>query len=517
MALVSESSAAREEVPVADLLGLEFEPIPVPVLPPEQPSRQPSIWTVGALVWVAQLLWMARSAILQMLRAAAGCDPPEEIPQGWSSWAALKVEKAVRLIAYEETVHDIWWLQCRRTEYMISWQKLGIIGATVLISALLYWYRTRSRLVRKVDGLATSPEGIIPGSPLMSDGPVPSCQVAVAIKKDGALIVVGGGLRVDDYLLTPTHNTTHGMELWIIKGDKERKVDTSTEILLAADLSAFKVPVVDWVTLGVKLAKLRPLRGPTSVTVTSSCDNKFSVSTLTYAGIMGRAIYKGSTQPGFSGSAYADGESVVGIHCHGGLNGGGYEILYAYRRLQLAINMPPEDSDEFFMREARYGFDYEELGDHAVIVRTNGGCYHRTSDQMLERMQHLSRLPNLDWADETELEQLQAEIDRKLHPESRLGNLPEPRLQAGFSGEGQRPEQPPVAPAAPAIPLPPPASSITVDLPESLLARMDNLTQTMDRCCSIQQRVQRSMKEFRKLRKSTVPRTPPLALNGSAS
>lgn len=258
-------------------------------------------------------------------------------------------------------------------------------GIPLVVGLWLSWTafrRLRKRISpemrRLVDQLAVAPEGLIPGSPLLDGGRLPRGQVAVAVRKDGNLHVVGGGLRVENHLVTPTHNTVRGYELWILNGDREAKVDLDTEVVLAADVSAFAVSENTWSRLGVSQVKLGPLKETATVTLTSVCDYKYSVATVRVSSPMGRIVYEGSTQPGFSGSAYMNGTVALGIHCHGGARGGGYELLYLWNRLKEALDQPVEDSSEFLLREARKGYDYEQLQASKVIVRFADGNYHRT-------------------------------------------------------------------------------------------------------------------------------------------
>lgn len=271
---------------------------------------------------------------------------------------------------------------------------------------------------------------------------MPKGQVSVAVKKDGVFSVVGSGLRIENYLMTPTHNTLYGYELWIMNDGEAEQVDTKTELSIAPDISAFAVPELVWSRLRVKMAKLGPLRKSTSAVIVSGCDRKYSIATLQPTSPLGRVAYSGSTQPGFSGSAYTTGEVTLGMHCHGGTRGGGYEILYLYVRLKELCDSPVEDSEEFFMRQAGYGFDYEQLGTDAVIVRMQDGGYARTRQSILDSMKRIETSRETDWADEVEYDELQDALAQ--YPESRAIEM-----VAGFSGEGQGTKRKAVEPSRP--------------------------------------------------------------------
>lgn len=251
--------------------------------------------------------------------------------------------------------------------------------------------KSRAKTSIVVDPINTCPEGLIPGNPLIEGGRLPNGQVAVALEREGKLHIVGGGFRMGDHLITPTHNCQHGYNLWIVANGAEAKVDVNTELILAADVSAFAVPEPTWTQLKVKQTKLGPIKNLSTVTITSSCDNKYSVASLQTAEPLGRVQYHGSTIPGFSGSLYMNGTVAVAMHCHGGHRGGGYELLYLYARLSHALSAPPEDSIDFYLREAATGLDYkwEDLADNQAVLRFADGTYHLTSNEIIRKMNDL--------------------------------------------------------------------------------------------------------------------------------
>lgn len=285
----------------------------------------------------------------------------------------------------------------------------GVGAAAGAVAAGYYWWPRGLRV--EVDPIRVSPEGLIPGKPLMEGGRVPSYQVKIAYKReDSTYVVLGAGVRVMDHLITPAHNALSGRPLYIMGKDYQYQI-TSTEIHLAADVVAFEVPEVVWSRLGVAKAKLAPLGAPRTVSVVSSCDGKYSVGKLSAITPMGRVKYDSSTMPGFSGSAYADGQSCLGMHCHGGIYAGGYEILYLYARLKHALKKPDESSEDFMKKltKGKRRLIIEELDDEYAVVRDENGQYHLTDRQIRERIRELEQASASDWADETELEQLRRE------------------------------------------------------------------------------------------------------------
>lgn len=146
-------------------------------------------------------------------------------------------------------------------------------------------------------------------------------------------------------------------------------------------------------------------------------------------------------------------------------------MLYIWARLKAQIGEQPEDSSDFLLGQAKFGYDYEELADNRAVVRMKSGHYHLTDSQLVAKMRTLD-LSN--WADEVEMEELNEELMRRgYEPES---------LRAGFSGEDQRPavkeaRQPAVSPSRQA------SSSIPSSAPQQLTKRealMRKLQQSSD-------------------------------------
>lgn len=283
----------------------------------------------------------------------------------------------------------------------------GVLAACVVGVGAFVGYKVykRSTLTIKADDMMSRPESMIPGSELMPNGVIPDCQVKLAVKKGDSLIVVGSGVRVEDYLICPTHNVHRGESMYLVnKQGKFSPLSTQVEHLIAADVSAIQVGESTWSDLQIKRAKMGPLGRVATVTATSGCDNRYSVGTLKPSEqLLGRVVYTASTMPGFSGSVYTTGNVALGMHSHGGALGGGYELLYLWARLKHALDSPPEDSESFMLALADdYDYDHEDLGQNRHVIRTRTGHYHLTNTDTLTRMRK-RREPQqsdeqLDWA-----------------------------------------------------------------------------------------------------------------------
>lgn len=253
---------------------------------------------------------------------------------------------------------------------------------------------------------------------------------------NGAHTIVGAGIRVEDHLVLPAHNTHNEHGLYIVYGGSKVYKVTSPQIELAADLIAFPIPDVAWSQMGVSRARLSPLAKTATVQVTASTDAKYSIGSLTVVEPMGRVTYAASTLPGFSGSAYMDGNACKGIHLHGGTSAGGYEMMYVWVRLKHALQQPPESSEDFLrgLVKPNKRLAIETLDSDAAVVRTGDGHYHLTSMQAAAKIRELEAQTNLDWADETELYDLREQYG-DYEPEAQLPH---------FAGECRRPVMAPI-------------------------------------------------------------------------
>lgn len=313
------------------------------------------------------------------------------------------------------------------------------------------------------------------GSSFMENGTQPKCQVKIAYKDGDNYVVYGAGIRMaDSYLVTPAHNLAvpEKTELYLIneRMNSEKKMETIIERLpgaeahlrIAADLTAVKIESRIWSNLGTKIVRLSPMANERStVTITSPCDNRYTMGTVKRSNLgLGRLIYSGSTVGGMSGAMYADGEYTGrGMHSYGGEHNGGYELLYIYNRLKIALmhekyskeqieidlapHVVPESSEDFITAQVR-GTEWEadEYGDGIALIRLKGGQYHITTSEILRK---LKKLDVQNWADEMEYEELEEELGR------REDYFPESALYAPHAHRFQGESRPPVVRATAGI------------------------------------------------------------------
>lgn len=451
--------------------------------------------------------------VIADLRLIARCDPePSQLEYGFP-WALAVVKRVGRFILFRETMHRNLLqrlLMCYPEPTYELRSPAALLGCLAAIPFVIILKRlSRKNKKRFVDQLAVSPEGLIPGSVLLEGGRPPKGQVKVAMLRNEKLCIVGSGLRMENWLVTPTHNTHSGCELWLL-GDNggEIKVDTSTEVQVCPDVVAYRVSEPHWATLRTAAIKMAPVRKHSTVAVTSSCDNKYSVAALSPTAPMGRVVYAGSTMPGFSGAAYANGMQVLGMHCHGGHVNGGYEILYIYAKLKIAIDEIPESSEDFFMTELTRGFDYEE-GYNQAVLRVSDGTYHRTSKEVMQRLKQIETSDN--WADIMEADELREELG-SYEPECG-------ELIAAFQGEDQRPVQSAQALCKPAFQRSPQASQLLAGNTQPQPANLSPSYKAKAKRLTRQLNLLKKGIELGLARRPapTSPPTPPLTRSGVAS
>jgi hypothetical protein len=262
---------------------------------------------------------------------------------------------------------------------------------------------------------------------------------------------------MENHLVTCAHNVCSGREMWAIgRAPALFKVLLQNEITLAADTVAFPISPDNWGRLQISIGRLGPLgQGGVTTTVISGVDKRYSVGkAIADPTMMGRMHYAASTAPGFSGSPYMNGSTVVGMHCHGGTRAGGYESLYLWQRLKIELEQVPESSEQYILEElTNKNFSVENLHDDS-IVRVVTGHYYRASTEVMSSIEkslrerqiaqnlafraapttkRADRAADFSWADDYD----------DYEPETAGANavrINDGAAKVGWSGEGQCPE-----------------------------------------------------------------------------
>ncbi|APG75671.1 hypothetical protein 1 [Beihai sobemo-like virus 26] len=148
-------------------------------------------------------------------------------------------------------------------------------------------------------------ESVQAGAPFYSSGESPPCQVEM--RKGSRL--VGFGIRVGDWIVTPQHVADSSDNVW--GGTSMFTFENYST--LCTDAVAIRIPA-NW--NDVRKASVGALCKNLIVRCVGPM-GEWSCGRLAEADLWGGLDYFGSTDHGFSGAAYASGNTVYGMHCGG--------------------------------------------------------------------------------------------------------------------------------------------------------------------------------------------------------
>nr|QYV43070.1 MAG: hypothetical protein [Solemoviridae sp.] len=203
-------------------------------------------------------------------------------------------------------------------------------------------------------------------------------------------VLIGHGWRMDDYMIAPSHVLNDCIEEQTqLLGPKgtisvytQDLVDQAKEI--ASDVVAIQLESRCFSVLGSKTARPAPLAASKTVSV-KTMDGLSSVGSLQAAEQFGTLVYMGSTQGGFSGTLYTDGERIYGMHMWGNSNGnGGMEALYIKKRLEKHIGKAEESSED--ARTVKEIDNWEEMEDGKGLGRTTHGKYYDLASTLVTQL-----------------------------------------------------------------------------------------------------------------------------------
>ncbi|APG75746.1 hypothetical protein 1 [Shuangao sobemo-like virus 2] len=296
-------------------------------------------------------------------------------------------------------------------------RKKTIAVALFGAAAVGFWACKNRR--RRVLLKPLSQESLVAGSAEMP-ALEPACQVAIAFESpDGTLVKVGSGVRglvgCNHVLFTAAHNLSFEQPLWLIKGSKQVRLGDYSPIPLAADAALLLVPEKTFGLLGVKVANFSPLPGKSVAVSVTGLAGKGTTGILSpvvnpHHGI-GHVTYAATTAGGYSGAPYVSGSQVYGIHIHGGMRNGGFEILYLYALAKIALEYTEEDTEDAFMERLFNSDDpdyyVQEVGDK-VIVRVHGNSHYHVVDAKKFR-DYEARWENADYSSDDYVEECASE------------------------------------------------------------------------------------------------------------
>lgn len=221
--------------------------------------------------------------------------------------------------------------------------------------------------------------------------PVPSFMFKVYKIRNGMKEYQGCGLRIDDWLVSPTHVVQQ--ENILIAADNgnlsEVNVNEGDWIEVASDMSAMKMPPT---LMNLKRAKISGYVATPYVRVQAAMDSQnCSFGMLKNADAFGQTYYTGSTRGGFSGAAYMDVDKVYAIHQGGGAENYGLNAMFIRMRL-AKMSTKPEDSELEAIKNAfkrtkdprDWACEYSgSPGEYELRV---GGQYWVVDDEMMEEI-----------------------------------------------------------------------------------------------------------------------------------
>lgn len=202
-------------------------------------------------------------------------------------------------------------------EYLIENRTVAAIAVLVLFLFLrfLKGYLTGAVIqqLRHLRGIRL--EAMVEGSAFVTEN-TPSYQIP--IYKVGMIFdsFVGYGVRVEDYLVIPTHVVkAAGGKIMFVAGTEKIAI-TSAPIpsRIWNDLSYYPIQTCTWASLGVSKAG-KPVSVDKATAAKCTGQQGASVGLLKRADIfVGAMEYRGSTMPGMSGAAYTINSRFAGIH-----------------------------------------------------------------------------------------------------------------------------------------------------------------------------------------------------------
>lgn len=193
---------------------------------------------------------------------------------------------------------------------------LQMIIVGMIVSTFAAWLNRRRvrRAVQRMRGVKL--EAMRAGSTFRV-GKIPNCQVA--IKRQGVFMDshVGFGIRVNDFLVVPTHVLGDMQEVILsVEGRRNYLINVTSRIesKIVSDLTYLKVAKDVWSVLGAQQARLA--REVPAVKLFASVAGLQGITDGMLACSSEQCLmtYGGSTVPGMSGAAYMVGNVVHAIH-----------------------------------------------------------------------------------------------------------------------------------------------------------------------------------------------------------
>nr|AWA82271.1 hypothetical protein [Tama virus] len=191
----------------------------------------------------------------------------------------------------------------------------GMVTITGTYLAVKLLTGSGKRVIQRMRGVRL--ESVREGS-VFRKGSQPDCQLSVAFPGTFSDEHSGFGIRVEDYMVLPTHVLKQNGDLVtsvVLQGKKSRvlvPLCSLQESKAVDDVSYVYIDGKTWSMLGVSKAKLASRTTPSYAT----CFGKSGESSgrVQKTNCRWMISYSGSTLPGMSGAPYVDTGCVIGIH-----------------------------------------------------------------------------------------------------------------------------------------------------------------------------------------------------------
>lgn len=299
-------------------------------------------------------------------------------------------------------------------------------------------------------------ERMIHGSLLEDKAITPSFQVAIYTDSmvDSKLRYRGTGFRIGNKLNTALHVIEDCRDIKVVGPQGEIYLSPDDFIDTHTEVTWIELTGLHWSVLGAKSAVLAKVM-PKEVFARVTANGKASYGIVQDNHTMGMVSFTGSTTAGFSGSPYAVGRTVYGLHIGADKVANiGFSASYIAMLHRMADKPAPilEDSADFLIGQlARYDqeeFIYEQNPMDAYEFRVKaGGMYHVVDAETFHKLSEVRRARRSDQRGDLQFEDARNDLHflAERHPqEAEEFPLPPADLK-------QRAEQVEVAPAAPVI------------------------------------------------------------------
>lgn len=228
---------------------------------------------------------------------------------------------------------------------------------------------------------------------------MPKVQVKIGHVKDGVFVVFGSAVRIADAMVVPEHVLMAAKDpedFIYAKGSQGAlRINVNGFETIETDLAAKHLTPEEFSKIGMPQARLAenlPIHGE-FVSVCGVSGNGTVGKLIHDRTTFGKVCYSGTTMPGYSGSPYMKGNSVIGMHCWGGKINGGYSASYVKVLVKRLAKQTFESSESWLLEQfAKNVIPKKDIrfdpGNDEAWLRHNG-AYHIVSGDIFRKAKGL--------------------------------------------------------------------------------------------------------------------------------